>query len=1194
MGKKKIRKMLCAFILILTLFLQECIVYAAVEEANGVVTINKEYVAANGNEIVIRNGVERIIVEEGVNVEIALYSVSIDDSGRQTEGSPVIIRENSYVTLSLIGSSVLKAGYNQHHVGYAGIYVEKGSTLNLNGPGELNVTGGMYGNEPSSLGGAGIGGGAADNTVTVDQVTDASKGGSSGGIRINSGTVTARGGSRAAGIGGGCNGAPVGGILITGGTITAAGGDYAAGIGDGDSVKEGSEGTTNPEFYTSSYTIEVQGGNITASGGSQASGIGSTDEIGGGGNLTGQKSRMQIVLSGGSIHASSGYYETTEGAAAAIGSGLLTVMEDNSITVGVNADIQAVSYGQYAVNQSYATEETLPIINIDPEAYMLMARFAEAGGDREVTVYEITKDEQGNILSKREIAVYTVPEGYRALALTLPGPGTYSVEGIGEGEAQVDIPERSGAVSGKITDGDFIVDDLSEGFTDIGFYKAGTTESAVNSSYQFDPADRSYDVYVPEGTEAIDIYAEWTAIGSAQIYVAGTEMSGQSAAGNGTVYSFDLDDSGETVVYFSKRDYEGNTYRNMISYRVVIHTRKTYNLGVSPMDKVYDGEAVSPSIDQESLPNDTVILDRETGSEDVIEQTPEGNFEEMWTSFPGGVELKYDRLLGQDDVKHITARSNLTYNAESKTVTLTMNIYVADDSTALTHAVEAGSFICRLVGTANTTNGVHSLHMYDAQGTPVSEGRMAISSGDLELAIELYESDGAGFSYKEWGLIWNTTHTIPLLSYDFSIGDEVVTALEDTRADAYEAAMNGNIWSDPVPYVYHKESTQDFVTNIGIKENGLDNSLTSEQRVITSTRTISKTGYYDKEPAFEMELEYSYYRLNEQGKETLLAEAPSSAGKYRFEARGTTDAYDAVGVLEFTISQRPLTITGVENYRKAYDGTTNPPEGGVGEIYFENLVEGDTVRIEATNVGYKTSETGSGTDYLKLWGVRFDSSVGEDWSNYDLVTEADQTVSVYGEIYYRTDEAPIFIKGENDADPWRKYYPTDSTEPEQSNEMEIAVRASTKNKGEEGGVYAFDLDFGDMKFAFTRSVWDPQTHGYIPYENGAWAGYDGDNNRISITNRSNKAIKAKFSADIDFPVDLGGLEGYFSESAEQTGTQIAESVIDRAQEGGTAGGKDVYFYFNDQAPQMEESTYYVPIGTLTVEFRPDSQDGLKK
>ena len=288
--------MLCAFILILTLFLQEYTVYAAVEETNGVVTINKAYVAANGNEIVIRNGVERIIVEEGVNVEIALYSVSIDDSGRQTEGSPVIIRGNSYVTLSLIGSSVLKAGYNQYRVGYAGIYVEKGSTLNLNGPGELHVTGGMYGNEPSSLGGAGIGGGAADNTVTVDQVTDASKGGSSGGIRINSGTVTARGGSR------------------------------AAGIGDGDSVKEGSEGTTNPEFYTSSYTIEVQGGNITASGGSQASGIGSTDEIGGGGNLTGQKSRMQIVLSGGSIHASSGYYETTEGAAAAIGSGLLTVI----------------------------------------------------------------------------------------------------------------------------------------------------------------------------------------------------------------------------------------------------------------------------------------------------------------------------------------------------------------------------------------------------------------------------------------------------------------------------------------------------------------------------------------------------------------------------------------------------------------------------------------------------------------------------------------------------------------------------------------------------------------------------------------------------------------------------------------------------------------------------------------------------
>ena len=82
-------------------------------------------------------------------------------------------------------------------------------------------------------------------------------------------------------------------------------------------------------------------------------------------------------------------------------------------------------------------------------------------------------------------------------------------------------------------------------------------------------------------------------------------------------------------------------------------------------------------------------------------------------------------------------------------------------------------------------------------------------------------------------------------------------------------------------------------------------------------------------------------------------------------------------------------------------------------------------------------------------------------------------------------------------------------------------------------------------------MWNPQTHEYISYENGAWAGYDGDNNRISITNRSIlKRLSAKFSADIGFPVNLGGLEGYFSESTEQTGAQITESVIDRAQEGG--------------------------------------------
>ena len=45
-----------------------------------------------------------------------------------------------------------------------------------------------------------------------------------------------------------------------------------------------------------------------------------------------------------------------------------------------------------------------------------------------------------------------------------------------------------------------------------------------------------------------------------------------------------------------------------------------------------------------------------------------------------------------------------------------------------------------------------------------------------------------------------------------------------------------------------------------------------------------------------------------------------------------------------------------------------------------------------------------------------------------------------------------------------------------------------------------DLDIGEMNFVFTRSVWNPQSHEYSTFTDGAWDGYDGENNRIRITN----------------------------------------------------------------------------------------------
>ena len=92
-----------------------------------------------------------------------------------------------------------------------------------------------------------------------------------GTVIIHGGTITARGGTDAAGIGGG-NESDGGTLIIYGGNIEAKGGRYAAGIGGGD---EGNSGT-----------ITIHGGTIKATAGEEAAGIG--------GGSTGNANRITI------------------------------------------------------------------------------------------------------------------------------------------------------------------------------------------------------------------------------------------------------------------------------------------------------------------------------------------------------------------------------------------------------------------------------------------------------------------------------------------------------------------------------------------------------------------------------------------------------------------------------------------------------------------------------------------------------------------------------------------------------------------------------------------------------------------------------------------------------------------------------------------------------------------------------------
>lgn len=166
--------------------------------------------------------------------------------------------------------------------------------------------------DAAELNAVGGGAGEGDNDEPSDEYGDDPENGSEGGgagigmgwnadcgtIVILGGKVTATGGNKAAGIGGGAAGGCAGNVEIFGGTILSAGGWGAAGIGSG--YEQG-----NDQEFTPSHNgkIVISGGRVTAKGGDGGAGIG------GGGYWRRAKYRPKgpdVEISGGTVSAKGG------------------------------------------------------------------------------------------------------------------------------------------------------------------------------------------------------------------------------------------------------------------------------------------------------------------------------------------------------------------------------------------------------------------------------------------------------------------------------------------------------------------------------------------------------------------------------------------------------------------------------------------------------------------------------------------------------------------------------------------------------------------------------------------------------------------------------------------------------------------------------------------------------------------------
>ena len=349
---------------------------------------------------------------------------------------------------------------------------------------------------------------------------------------------------------------------------------------------------------------------------------------------------------------------------------------------------------------------------------------------------------------------------------------------------------------------------------------------------------------------------------------------------------------------------------------------------------------------------------------------------------------------------------------------------------------------------------------------------------------------------------------------------------------------------------------------------------------------------------------YSYFVQEDTLWTSLGAAAPKNAGTYKVSAAIHADTFTATSDAEFTISKRTLTVNRIQNpltYVSAAEhaGWTAPRDiQDPGRIYLSGVVGSDEVSASAASVFYNDVSIGYSVEKITLTGIKLS---GADVNNYETA----DTQKVFGQISYSLDGA-IFRKKPGMA--WDKFYPVDSLIPVAPgtadwhspatggvyNAHSDYVYARTENMGNSQSVYAVDIEFGAMYFTYSMSKWNVNTMVYEELVGESrWTGFEGGNNEIKVTNRSNSSIWYSPNAKIDYLHSaLGdstvGIKANFYADNSSSGTPITgiKQEIPAALAGdrnsfGSAVSRRCYIRLSG-VPQLGDSDHFTVVGNVSV------------
>ncbi len=293
------------------------------------------------------------------------------------------------------------------------------------------------------------------------------------------------------------------------------------------------------------------------------------------------------------------------------------------------------------------------------------------------------------------------------------------------------------------------------------------------------------------------------------------------------------------------------------------------------------------------------------------------------------------------------------------------------------------------------TNTTITKDLYEVRTSPVP---LPVNSGSSanKVVITCTDSSGNKTTLRPFG--------VPAIPYDYDVrenGNVSLTQyfLKDLTVGTYTL----EITIKPMDEVYQDVTNNDKPTTVTVTLN-----VTKNTRTVKITNDISKV--YDGTPVGAPQYTLSdgrtdtqqqvtfAYKVKGANDDTYTANAPTAAGSYtvRISVTGHSNYIDVSDEANFTISQRKITVTGIEANDKVYDGTATASivaNSGVLSPVAGNSSSGkvgnDDVSFTISDPKFENKNVGENKS------VTFTVTLtGDTASNYMLVQPAAATASI--------------------------------------------------------------------------------------------------------------------------------------------------------------------------------------------------------